>query len=161
MGKLKFKKEHVNIEQIVNSTVEELKHEAETKGISLNIIKSENSLPEVIGEADRIKEVLINLVGNAIKFTEKGGVTLSFKANPGSLSILIRDTGRGISEANQTLLFHKFQQANSSLLTRDTSKGTGLGLYISKLMAEGMGGSVTLVNSQEGKGSTFAFSLLV
>jgi len=75
------------------------------------------------------------------------------------LKVFISDTGKGIPVANQNLLFRKFQQAGSSLLTRDTSKGTGLGLYISRLIIEGMGGKIWLEKSDEGKGSTFAFCL--
>jgi hypothetical protein len=69
------------------------------------------------------------------------------------------DTGRGIPPENQGLLFRKFQQAGSSLYTRDTTKGTGLGLYISKLMIEGMGGKIWLENREIDKGTTFAFCL--
>jgi len=71
----------------------------------------------------------------------------------------VEDTGRGIPKENQSLLFRKFQQAGSSLFTRDTTKGTGLGLYISKLLVEGMGGKIELVRSEEGKGTVFAFTL--
>ncbi|HEX7259628.1 MAG TPA: ATP-binding protein, partial [Candidatus Saccharimonadia bacterium] len=69
------------------------------------------------------------------------------------------DTGRGIPKDMQSLLFRKFQQAGSSLLTRDTTRGTGLGLYISKLLGEKMGGKISLENSEPGKGTTFSFSL--
>jgi two-component system sensor histidine kinase BarA len=75
------------------------------------------------------------------------------------LRITVTDTGRGIPPEAQKLLFRKFQQAGPSLLTRDTTRGTGLGLYISKLMAEGMGGRMALDHSTVGKGT--AFSVLI
>jgi len=75
------------------------------------------------------------------------------------VKILVTDTGRGISIDNQKLLFHKFQQAGESLLTRDTTRGTGLGLYISKMLAENMGGHITLESSVENQGSTFSVTV--
>ena len=88
-----------------------------------------------------------------------GGITISSAVSDGMVQVSIADTGRGIPLNNQALLFHKFQQAGDSLFTRDTTKGTGLGLYISKLMIEGMGGKIWLVKSEEGKGSVFAFTV--
>ncbi len=75
------------------------------------------------------------------------------------LKVVVSDTGPGIPIENQKLLFHKFQQAGSSLLTRDTTRGTGLGLYISKLLAQGMSGSLRFESSTLGKGTTFSFTL--
>ncbi|HEY6736148.1 MAG TPA: ATP-binding protein, partial [Candidatus Saccharimonadia bacterium] len=107
----------------------------------------------------RVKQVLYNLVGNAVKFTEHGGITLAGRADDALVHLSVSDTGRGMSATDQQLLFHKFQQAGSSLLTRDTPKGTGLGLYISKLIVERLGGTIALEHSAVGKGSSFVFSL--
>ena len=73
--------------------------------------------------------------------------------------MLVSDTGKGMSAENQQLLFRKFQQAGSSLLTRDGTKGTGMGLYISKLIIEQSGGTIALEHSELGKGSSFVFSV--
>jgi signal transduction histidine kinase len=86
-------------------------------------------------------------------------VTVSLKYEGERIKVMVSDTGRGIPLANQSLLFHKFQQAGSSLYTRDTVKGTGLGLYISKMMVENMKGIIQLESSEEGKGSVFSFTL--
>jgi signal transduction histidine kinase len=95
-----------------------------------------------------------------MKFTEKGHVTVTTsQIKDNYLKIVVHDTGRGIPTDNQKLLFHKFQQAGESLLTRDTTRGTGLGLYISRLMAEAMSGSLQLEESVEGKGSSFSLTL--
>ena len=75
------------------------------------------------------------------------------------MKIRVSDTGIGISEEKQKLLFQKFQQAGEKVLARDVTRGTGLGLYISKMLAEEMGGKVYLEKSELGKGSTFGFSL--
>jgi signal transduction histidine kinase len=102
---------------------------------------------------------MINLVGNAIKYTDKGGVTISASSDDKFVYVTVTDTGNGMSEENQRLLFRKFQQAADNLLTRDTTKSTGLGLYISKLIVELSGGKLFLESSIIGKGSAFTFSL--
>jgi signal transduction histidine kinase len=76
-----------------------------------------------------------------------------------NVRIEVRDSGQGIQPQNQKLLFHKFQQAGSNILTRETSKGTGLGLYISRLLARHMRGDVELASSEVGGGSVFAITL--
>ena len=96
-----------------------------------------------------------------MKFTSEGGITIEAIKQADVVKVLVHDTGRGISPQNQNLLFRKFQQAGDSLITRDTTKGTGLGLYISKLLVEGMGGKIALEKSEVGKGTTFSFTLPV
>ena len=103
--------------------------------------------------------MLFNVVGNALKFTQNGVITLSVGASEGRARVQVKDTGSGIPVELQGLLFRKFQQAGNSLYTRDTSKGTGLGLYISRMLMEGMNGGVELVSSQVGMGSVFAVNL--
>jgi signal transduction histidine kinase len=117
------------------------------------------SLPEVNADKNKVKQIIYNLVGNAVKFTDKGGITVSAKVVGKFLELSVSDSGKGMSPKNQQILFHKFQQASSSILTRDTTRGTGMGLYISKLLTEKMGGKIELAHSEEGKGSTFVFTL--
>ncbi len=103
-------------------------------------------------------QVLLNLVGNAIKFTDKGEVAIKASASNGRYSVSVCDTGRGISEADQAKLFQEFQQANNSVTRK--KGGTGLGLAISKRIVEMHGGQISL-ESQLGKGSTFSITLPV
>jgi signal transduction histidine kinase len=158
MGKIEFKKSSFDLYTLINAATKELNQVAEEKNLKLETFKPEKDI-KIVADADRLKEVLINLIGNSMKYTDKGKVSVSFKKGVDNVEIFVADTGRGISAENQTLLFHKFQQAGSSIFTRDTSKSTGLGLYISKLMIEGMGGSIKLVSSEEGKGSVFSVTL--
>lgn len=160
-GKMEFKKETVNLPQIIESIVHELGTMAKQKNVALNFNVPEGPLPLVIADSDKTKQVFYNLVGNALKFTEKGEVRIDIQPSATEVKIYVQDTGRGIPLNNQSLLFHKFQQAGKSLLTRDTTKGTGLGLYISKMMVEKMGGKINLDNSVEGKGTSFVVSLPV
>jgi signal transduction histidine kinase len=103
-----------------------------------------------------LTQVLINLVGNAIKFTDAGEVAIKAEANNGSFQV--RDTGPGISPADQARLFQEFQQADNAITKK--KGGTGLGLAISKRIIEMHGGRIW-VESQPGQGSTFTFSLPV
>ena len=103
-------------------------------------------------------QVLINLVGNAIKFTDAGEVVITAKTTDGSFHLSVRDTGPGISTTDQAKLFQEFQQADNAITKK--KGGTGLGLAISKRIIEMHGGRIW-VESQPGKGSTFAFTLPV
>jgi len=159
MGKIEFKNETFDIVPLVNGVITELTEQATQKKLLLKSGSPDIKSLNVFSDSSRVKEVLINLVGNAIKYTEKGEINIDLAPINGYTKISVRDTGQGISIENQKLLFHKFQQAGASLLTRDTTRSTGLGLYISKMIVEGIGGKIWLEKSEEGKGSTFSFSL--
>jgi signal transduction histidine kinase len=105
--------------------------------------------------------VLINLIGNALKFTDEGSIDVSFTTHAGFVKVYISDSGHGMNAEAQKLLFKKFEQTGETVLTRDSVRGTGLGLYISKMIIENMGGRIILEKSEEGKGTTFSFSLPV
>ena len=115
-------------------------------------------LPPGRGDGRRLTQVLINLVGNAIKFTDAGEVAIKTEANNGSFYVTVRDTGPGISAADQAKLFQEFQQADNAIARK--KGGTGLGLAISKRIIEMHGGRIW-VESQPGHGSTFVFTLPV
>lgn len=160
-GDINIKQEPVNVIKITSALVEEYITIAHQKGINLQINKPASDDLSVLADPDRLVQVLINLIGNALKFTVKGGVIVEIQAPiDHKLKILVHDTGKGIAPENQALLFHKFQQAGAGLLVRD-SGGTGLGLYISKILVEKMGGEMKLENSQVGVGSTLSFTLPV
>jgi GAF domain-containing protein len=113
-------------------------------------------LPAGRGDERRLTQVLLNLVGNAIKFTDRGEITIKASAENGDYRLAVRDTGPGISEADQQKLFQEFQQADNSITK--AKGGTGLGLAISKRIIEMHGGKIW-VESQPGHGSTFSLTL--
>lgn len=158
-GKVTFKNEAFNIDEILESVVYETAPIIREKHLEIKIDKTLNNVPQVYADKNRVKQIVYNLVGNALKFTESGSISIERRQDDNMLKVLVTDTGPGISEDGQQLLFHKFQQAGDSLYTRDTSRGTGLGLYISKLLVEKMGGKITLESSALGRGTTFAFTL--
>lgn len=159
-GKIKYTYAEVTISKIIENVVQDMKSGQSENHVQI-IVDHEPlaKLPTVMGDSDRVKQIVYNLVGNAVKFTDKGSVTIKARKVRNMLKITITDTGKGIDSEGQKLLFHKFQQADTSILTRATAKGTGLGLYISKLLVEGMGGDIALEHSKVGVGSTFSFTL--
>jgi len=115
-------------------------------------------LPTGRGDGRRLSQVLLNLVGNAIKFTDKGEVTIRASVTNGAFTVAVCDTGPGIDAADQAKIFEEFQQADSSITRK--KGGTGLGLSIAKRIIEMHGGRIW-VESEPGKGSTFYFTLPV
>jgi CheY-like chemotaxis protein len=137
---------------------------AAEKGIEL-CSESEGAIPEnILTDPHRLRQILMNIVGNAIKFTDSGRVDLKIAVGKihntntsRMLFITVKDSGKGISAEDQTKLFTPFSQA-----TKDTARhfgGTGLGLFLSRKLAQLLGGNVVLLQSEEGKGSTFAISI--
>jgi signal transduction histidine kinase len=110
------------------------------------------------GDDRRLAQVLLNLVGNAIKFTESGEVLIQASQNDGRLTVAVRDTGPGIAAADHGKIFEEFQQADNTSTRK--KGGTGLGLAISKRIVEMHGGTIG-VDSDLGKGSTFTFTVPV
>lgn len=138
----------------VYSAVESL---ANNKKISLKVDIAPE-LPQARGDERRLTQVLFNLVGNAIKFTDDGEVAIKASSSNGSVTVAVHDTGPGISAADQEKIFEEFQQANSS--TTKEKGGTGLGLAIAKRIVEMHGGRLW-VKSQLGQGATFSFMVPV
>ena len=159
MGRIEFKKETFDIVVVIQEVIKEYLTTGSIKKLAILFIKPEGEIPLVTGDKERIKQVIINLVGNAIKFTTVGGVTLYVATNAESVITYVKDTGKGIPAEMQSLLFQKFQQAGLSYFAGDYAQGTGLGLYISKKLIEGMQGKIWLASSKIGEGTTFAFSL--
>jgi signal transduction histidine kinase len=143
-----------DIAQTVRGTLEPL---AADKKLAFKV-EIGTELPRGHGDGRRLTQVLINLVGNAIKFTDAGEVAIKADANNGSFHVSVRDTGPGISAADQAKLYQEFQQADNAITRK--KGGTGLGLAISKRIIEMHGGKIW-VESQVGQGSTFSFTLPV
>jgi PAS domain S-box-containing protein len=156
-GKMEYSYENFDINELIKKKIDEVRSIASQKGIMIGLESPIEHIPHVHADKNRLSEVLLNLLGNAINYSEKGQITITVKVSGDFVKVYVADTGRGIPEEYKNLLFRKFQQASESILTRDTTKGTGLGLYISKLMIEQMGGEIHLESSEENKGSVFSF----
>jgi len=160
-GAMKLEKVKGSLPELVNEVISELRVKAEGKGLSLAFQEPQSAVPDLLFDPGKIREVLVNLVGNAIKYTDSGEVTVSVeKGDDGFVITTVSDTGRGISPDDLGKLFKKFGRLDNSFVTTAESGGTGLGLYIAKSLVEAHGGKIT-VESELGKGSAFRFTLPV
>jgi signal transduction histidine kinase len=156
-GQLTLSLSDYSLKSVIQTVFSAIEPLAREKQIALKM-QVASELPQGHGDERRLTQVLLNLVGNAIKFTERGDVAIkAWKVN-GSFNVDVRDTGPGISEADQAKLFQEFQQADNSITRK--KGGTGLGLAISKRIIEMHGGGIW-VESVVGQGSTFSFSIPV
>lgn len=159
-GKVHVESSLFSMGELVQKVSHRMREMAEKRGLTLTVeAQQEGESSEVYADQSNTEQVLENLIGNAIKFTQKGTITVRMEHNGPYLKVSVTDTGAGISEHNQTRLFKKFQQAGEDMLARDVNQSTGLGLYISKLLITAMGGTIALEKSVLGKGSTFVFML--
>ena len=160
-GKLKIEHIDFNVKKLVDDITKTHSLHAESKGLELTYSFSSNIPVYLIGDPNRLQQILNNLIGNAVKFTEKGEVSIGVKRTAISqeyieLKFTVSDTGIGISRESVDRLFKSFSQVDSSY-TRKFG-GTGLGLAISKQLVEMMGGKMW-VESEPGKGSAFYFTI--
>ena len=155
-GNMPIKLETFELEKPVQVAVGELTYMASLKKIYIHP-ELPVGLPQVTADVEKVQQIIYNLIGNAMKFTETGGITITGNAQGERVVISVSDTGRGISRSGQQSLFKSFEQTQAG----DESVGSGLGLYISKLLIERMGGRIWLESSVESKGTNISFSLPV
>ncbi|SCA55329.1 putative Histidine kinase [Candidatus Terasakiella magnetica] len=156
-GRLRLEMETIKLRTLIEEVVELLGPRAYEKNIELAYIVTSEVLPYYEGDSGRLRQILLNLIGNSIKFTEQGGVSLAVElSDQGYLKFIIRDTGIGISQDHQEKLFSSFSQVDSSIARR--FGGTGLGLAICKQLVELMDGRIG-VDSELGQGSSFWFEV--
>jgi signal transduction histidine kinase len=157
--RLEVKVEPLALESSLTEVVNQLMPMASNKGLQLTL-EMEDSLPMALADSHRIRQVVINMASNALKFTERGGVTIrcALLDRYDMLRISVNDTGIGISPAALDYIFEAFRQADGSTTRR--FGGTGLGLTIARKLIELQGGEVS-VESVVGQGSTFSFTLPV
>ncbi|RFO96979.1 hypothetical protein DIC66_10840 [Rhodoferax lacus] len=158
-GKVELEAIEFDLEQLLRHCLAPLRARAEGKGLKIESMASGTLDTHLVGDPNRLRQVLNNLIGNAIKFTSRGGITVGWECRaetPHSFRFWISDTGIGIPEDKQGSVFEAFTQADNS--TTRNYGGTGLGLTISSTLVHLMGGKIQLV-SAVGKGSTFEFTL--
>ncbi|WP_207539785.1 PAS-domain containing protein [Sabulicella rubraurantiaca] len=150
-GRLPVAKERVELGPLLRSACRMMSGQAEAAQLSLEVMDAPENLPALTADARRLRQVLLNLMSNAVKFTPAGGaVTLSAARDEGGLVIDLRDTGIGIADSDMGRLFQPFAQVESSAARRYA--GSGLGLYLCRVLVEAQGGTLTL-ESELGKGT--------
>ncbi len=157
-GKIDLEQRPFALSALIEDITELLAPRAQARRLEIAGYVDERLPLQVVGDAARLRQVLLNLAGNAIKFTPAGGVALIVEPGiwPGEISFLVRDTGIGIAPEAQQRIFREFEQASEK--TARNYGGTGLGLSISERIVKRMGGRITL-ESSEGDGATFEFSI--
>lgn len=155
-NKITIEKVPFNFKDLIENTCRPLEHNATAKHIELHWDIEAGLDDNFVSDPYRIKQVLTNLVSNAIKFTQEGSVRVNASAMVDHIEISVADTGIGIAKSQQKAVFKEFTQANSGIEKK--FGGTGLGLTIAKRMLKLLGGSISL-ESEEGKGSVFTISL--
>ena len=162
-GKLEFESIPFELGQLLSSTIDLLRVKAEQKGLALPVAIAPDTPLHLIGDPGRLRQILLNLVDNGVKFTKSGSVSIdveSAPADPGKarLRFAVRDTGIGIPTDIQATLFQHFVQADSSISRQ--FGGTGLGLAICRRLVEHMDGAIR-IESEPGHGATFRFDVLM
>lgn len=160
-GSMELENEPFNLTELIEDIGEMTAPSAHSKGLEINYLLDSDSSQQLVGDALRIRQILTNLVSNAIKFTEEGGVCIIAQSTPAPFNkvrveIKVQDTGIGLSEEAQTRIFQAFSQASRS--TTRKYGGTGLGLSISRQLTEMMDGELSL-DSAPGVGSTFCLEV--
>lgn len=140
---------------VIEAIYKELKPTADNKGVKL--IYKKKALPEAEVDVDKIKDVILNLVDNAIKYSPKGRVEITAEANTRKVHVMVKDSGVGIAPEEAKNLFNKFVRGSG--IARVEPNGSGLGLFIAKKITEGHGGKIWAESEGEGKGSTFQFTI--
>jgi len=156
-GKIEFSPTLTSLEEMVSSIVEELRINAERKGLYMKMIKPSESLPKIMADQDKLRQVILNIVDNAIKYTKEGGITLELKKLDEREEVRVSDTGEGIDKEELNSLFQMFSRATAG--TQLHAEGTGLGLYVARQFIEMHGGKIWAESKGKGKGSAFIIQL--
>ena len=157
-GRIEFRRDHVQLQSLIDELIEMFRLQAEAKGIQFTYVPL-SALPSVVvADEKHLRQILINLLSNAVKFTQKGRVSLEVRYRNQVADFTIKDTGVGIEQGDVDRIFQPFERVRTSGLPQ--LPGTGLGLTISKLLTEIMGGDIMLT-SELGRGSTFKLSLML
>lgn len=159
-GRIEVLPKKFDLIKLAEDVMAEVEVKAKEKSLNLKVDKTQ--IPLVFADADKVHQVMLNLVGNSLKFTPHGGtIEISFFSDGQIVEVAVRDNGVGISEENITKLFEKFGRLENSYVMASTTGGTGLGLYISKNLIHLMGGKIWARSPGLNKGTAFMFTLPV
>lgn len=161
-GRFTLSMQSLDLIELIGTVHSEMLPKAQEQKINLQFARSLQPLPKAQADPERVEQVLINLVGNSLKFTpENGTIRISIDYNPKAQqeTVSVTDNGKGISAEGMPKLFQKFSMVGNNYLVKQNAQGTGLGLYLSKSIVELMGGKIWAESEGEGKGSKFSFTL--
>jgi signal transduction histidine kinase len=156
-GRLQFSYEMMNFEELVENVIEELETTAKKKKLKLIYKKPKKTFPKVRIDREKIRQVIMNLIDNAIKYTEKGEVEIELKLIKNKIFFSVSDSGMGIEKGDMLNLFKKFSRGQGTSVIH--TEGTGLGLYVARQMIENHKGKIWAESEGKGKGAKFIFEL--
>lgn len=157
-GRIEIDFQKISLEEIINSVIDELTHGAQIKNIYLKFKKPSKPLPQITADADKIRHIILNIVDNAIRYTNRGGVIIQAQPkNHNKMIIKVKDTGLGMTRKEIAKLFKSFSRGSAG--NRSYTEGSGLGLYIAKGFVEMHHGKISAESDGLGKGSTFTIEI--
>ena len=156
-GKIKVEPEKVSLEDLISGIIDELKIAADKKNLSLELKIPEEHLPEILLDKDKIRQAVLNIIDNAIKYTKKGSVLVRIEKEKSKVIIIVSDTGEGMTEQELSSVFASFSRGMAGMQLH--TKGTGLGLNIAKRFIEMHKGKIWAKSNGRGEGSTFFIEL--
>jgi signal transduction histidine kinase len=158
-GFMKFQFKPVSLERVIRETIDTLKPNYDQKNLYINLNVKSKDLPKIELEPNYIRQVFLNLIDNACKYTKKGGVDIDIKKVQKHVDVTIRDTGIGVSKSDQEKMFQKFTRGRNAI--KENASGSGLGLFIAKRIVDEHQGKIEFHSEGIGKGSTVKVSLPV
>ena len=158
-GRLQFDFKEVDLNNMVESVIEELSGNAKKKGLILQYKSPTKILPKIKIDDEKIRQVIMNLVDNAIKYTKQGSITVKLEQHEKKIKFSVADSGMGVRPEDMINLFKKFSRGTGTSLVH--TEGTGLGLYVARMMIAAHKGKIWAESNGEGKGSKFCFELPV
>jgi signal transduction histidine kinase len=161
-GRFTLAMQPIDLKELINTIYTEMLPKAQEQKINLEFARPLQPMPKVNADPERVEQVLINLIGNSLKFTSENGtirISIEHDLKDGTEVVSVMDDGKGISAEDTPKLFQKFSMVGTNYLVKQNAQGTGLGLYLSKAIVELMGGKIWVESEGLGKGSKFSFAL--
>ncbi|MDP2668436.1 MAG: ATP-binding protein [bacterium] len=154
-GRMKYEFLEMDLEDVIDSAVDEFQLPAKDKHIKIIWKKDSMGLPKIWGDAWKLRQVIFNLIDNALKYNREGDIEIKLEKEDDSLKLSIKDSGIGMTEETINNIFHKFSRGRESAVAKVNAVGVGLGLYIAKRIVDDHGGNIWVESAGEGKGSVF------
>jgi len=158
-GVFKFQFKQVSLEKIIKEAINTLKFNYDKKGLYINFNMKSKNMPNIEAEPNYIRQIFLNLIDNACKYTNKGGTDISIKKSGKYAEIIVKDTGIGVSKKDQKKIFQKFTRSKEAIT--ENASGSGLGLFIVKKIIKAHYGKIEFYSEGKGKGSTVKIYLPV